>query len=160
MPLRAFAPCRARSGCRHWVSSFFAWPDKIIQKKFCNTNLSRIFAKANIRCGLQALFALAIWCEMTEEGDKLLNDIEARLRHLAYLREELKRENEGLKETLEAKERELEQMREEYEALQASYTNLRQARIIAARESEVGDTKQRLSKLVREVDKCIALLNE
>ncbi len=109
---------------------------------------------------MQALFALAIWCEMTEEGDKLLNDIEARLRHLAYLREELKRENEGLKETLEAKERELERMREEYEALQASYTNLRQARIIAARESEVGDTKQRLSKLVREVDKCIALLNE
>lgn len=89
-----------------------------------------------------------------------MNDIEARLRHLAYLQKELKRENEGLKETLNAKERELERMREEYGALQSNYTNLKQARIIAARDSEVADTRQRLSKLVREVDKCIALLNE
>lgn len=89
-----------------------------------------------------------------------MNDIEARLRHLAYLQTELKRENEGLKETLIAKERELERMREEYGALQSNYTNLKQARIIAARDSEVADTRQRLSKLVREVDKCIALLNE
>lgn len=97
---------------------------------------------------------------MTEEGDNLLNDIEARLRHLTYLQKELKRENEGLKETLNAKERELERMREEYGALQSNYANLKQARIIAARDSEVADTRQRLSKLVREVDKCIALLNE
>lgn len=89
-----------------------------------------------------------------------MNDIEARLRHLTYLQKELKRENEGLKETLNAKERELERMREEYGALQSNYANLKQARIIAARDSEVADTRQRLSKLVREVDKCIALLNE
>ena len=102
----------------------------------------------------------AIWCEMTEEGDNLLNDIETRLGHLAYLQKELRRENEQLKDALNAKERELEQVHEEYKALQANYTNLKQARIIAARDSEVADTKQRLSKLVREVDKCIALLNE
>ena len=40
------------------------------------------------------------------------------------------------------------------------YTNLKTARILSINDNELRDTKQRLAKLVREVDKCIALLNE
>ena len=40
------------------------------------------------------------------------------------------------------------------------YTNLKTARIISINDNELRDTKQRLARLVREVDKCIALLNE
>jgi hypothetical protein len=34
------------------------------------------------------------------------------------------------------------------------------ARVIGVTDRDIADTKQRLAKLVREVDKCIALLNE
>ena len=40
------------------------------------------------------------------------------------------------------------------------YANLKSARIISINDNELKDTRQRLMKLVREVDKCIALLNE
>ena len=47
-----------------------------------------------------------------------------------------------------------------YEALEDDYTNLKTAMTISLNGSDVKETKLRLSKLVREVDKCIALLNE
>ena len=44
--------------------------------------------------------------------------------------------------------------------LEDMYANLKSARIISINDNELKDTRQRLMKLVREVDKCIALLNE
>jgi hypothetical protein len=44
--------------------------------------------------------------------------------------------------------------------LEARYTDLKMARTISLYDKDIKDTKQRLSSLVREVDKCIALLNE
>ena len=44
--------------------------------------------------------------------------------------------------------------------LEVRYTNLKMARTISIHDKDINDTKQRLSRLVREVDKCIALLNE
>ena len=97
---------------------------------------------------------------MTEEEKKLLSTFEARLRHLIYLHDELKRENAELKQLLEDEKSELEKARAEYKALESSYTDLKTATTISLNGSDVKETKLRLSKLVREVDKCIALLNE
>lgn len=97
---------------------------------------------------------------MTEEDKKLLSTFEARLRHLMYLHDEIKRENTELKQLLKDKEAEAEKILNDYKKLESNYTNLKIARTISVNDSEVKDTKQRLSKLVREVDKCIALLNE
>ncbi len=98
--------------------------------------------------------------EMTEEDKKLLSTFEARLRHLMYLHDELKRENAEMKLLLEEKREEVEGLRSDYNELEVVYANLKIAKTISLTDSEVKDTKQRLSKLVREVDKCIALLNE
>lgn len=98
--------------------------------------------------------------EMTEEDKKLLSTFEARLRHLMYLHDELKRENAEIKQLLEEKEEEVARLRSDYNELEVVYANLKIAKTISLTDSEVKDTKQRLSKLVREVDKCIALLNE
>ncbi|WP_418697774.1 hypothetical protein [Bacteroides sp.] len=97
---------------------------------------------------------------MTDKEKKLLSTFEARLRHLIYLQDELKRENAELKQLLEAKEEELEKIQAEYNELELNYTNLKTATAISLNGSDVKETKLRLSKLVREVDKCIALLNE
>jgi thiamine kinase-like enzyme len=97
---------------------------------------------------------------MTEEEKKLLSTFEARLRHLIYLHDELKRENAELKELLKAKKEQNEKVLAEYKELKTNYTNLKTATTISLNGSDVKETKLRLSKLVREVDKCIALLNE
>lgn len=96
---------------------------------------------------------------MTEEDKKLLSTFEARLRHLMYLHEELKRENAEMKLLLKEKEAELQEVQKGYKELQENYANLKVAKTISVNDNDVKDTKQRLSKLVREVDKCIALLN-
>ena len=97
---------------------------------------------------------------MTEEDKKLLSTFEARLRHLMYLHDELKRENAEIKQLLEEKQEEVAKFRSDFNELEVVYANLKIAKTISLTSSEVKDTKQRLSKLVREVDKCIALLNE
>ena len=77
-----------------------------------------------------------------------------------YLYKELKKENATLKQLLSEKEEEIARMADSQKELEARYTNLKMARMISINDNELRDTKQRLSKLVRDVDKCIALLNE
>ena len=100
------------------------------------------------------------WYKMTEEDKKLLSTFEGKLRHLLYLYKKLQQENASLKQLLSEKEEEIIRMTNSKKELEAQYTNLKMARIISINDNELRDTKQRLSKLVREVDKCIALLNE
>ena len=97
---------------------------------------------------------------MTEEDKKLLNTFEGKLRHFMYLHDELKHENAQLKQLLTEKNEEVRRLENSRKELEAMYTNLKTARIISINDNELRDTKQRLAKLVREVDKCIALLNE
>lgn len=113
-------------------------------------------------CNLQVncIFVYNFGVVMTEEEKKLLSTFEARLRHLIYLHDELKRENAELKELLKAEKEQNEKVLAEYKELETSYTNLKTATTISLNGSDVKETKLRLSKLVREVDKCIALLNE
>ena len=97
---------------------------------------------------------------MTEEDNKLLNTFEARLRHFMYLHDELKHENAQLKQLLTEKNEEVRRLENSRKELEVRYTNLKMARTISIHDKDINDTKQRLSRLVREVDKCIALLNE
>ena len=97
---------------------------------------------------------------MTEEEKKLLNSFETQLRHLIYLHDELKRENAELKKLLENEKLKNEKVQAQYDELEVSYTNLKTATAISLNGSDVKETKLRLSKLVRDVDKCLALLNE
>ena len=97
---------------------------------------------------------------MTEEDRKLIGSFEGKLRHLMFLFDELKQENADLKLLLTQKDKELKQQDLSRKELEARYTDLKMARTISLYDKDIKDTKQRLSSLVREVDKCIALLNE
>lgn len=97
---------------------------------------------------------------MSEEDKKLLGTFEARLRHFMYLHEELKHENARLKQLLAEKDEEVKRLDNSRKELEVMYTNLKMARTISIHDKDINDTKLRLSRLVREVDKCIALLNE
>ena len=76
-----------------------------------------------------------------------------------FLFDELKQENADLKLLLSKKDEEIKQLEQSRKELEAQYTDLKMARTISLYDKDIKDTKQRLSSLVREVDKCIALLN-
>ena len=121
--------------------------EHFLAKSFCNIRVNRIFVYN---------FGVV----MTEEEKKLLSSFETQLRHLIYLHDELKRENTELKKLLDNEKLKNEKIQAQYDELEVSYTNLKTATAISLNGSDVKETKLRLSKLVREVDKCIALLNE
>jgi len=97
---------------------------------------------------------------MTEEDRKLINSFEGKLKHFMFLHEELKQENADLKYLLTQKDEKIKQLELSRKELELQYTDLKTARTISLYDKDIKDTKQRLSSLVREIDKCIALLNE
>ena len=96
---------------------------------------------------------------MTEEDKKVINTFEGKLRHFMFLYEDLKQENAGLKHLLLEKDEEINHLKQHLKESEAQYADLKTARTISLYDKDIKDTKQRLSGLVREIDKCIALLN-
>ncbi len=101
-----------------------------------------------------------IWCEMTEDHKRLLAVFEVRVHDLMKLCNQQKQKINELEFFLTQKENEFQQAMKTIEELHTKYDNMLTARVISANEKEMKNAKMRLSRLVREVDKCIALLNE
>ena len=96
---------------------------------------------------------------MTEDDKKLINVFEARLRQFMLMYDQLSEENSRLQSQITAKDAEIAHLQESVKDLEAMYANLKTARTIRLFDKDIKDTKQRLSGLVREIDRCIALLN-
>lgn len=97
---------------------------------------------------------------MTDEHKRLLAVFEVRVRDLMALCDEQKHTIDELTVALSQKTEELQQARKEIEGLNAKCDNMLTARVVSVDEGDIRSARMRLSKLVREVDKCIALLNE
>ena len=97
---------------------------------------------------------------MTEEYKKLLSDFDTRLKQLMLLCDKLKVENESLSQALEKEKAKVSDTHDSLRVLTAKYDRLKLAGYIAATKSDVTTAKLRVNKLVREIDKCIALINE
>ena len=94
---------------------------------------------------------------MTEDHKRLLAVFDVRVRDLMEFCDRQKQKINELESSLAQKEGELQQAIEE---LNAKCDNMLTARVVSVNEGEMKSARMRLSKLVREVDKCIALLNE
>jgi len=101
-----------------------------------------------------------IWCEMTEDHKRLLAVFEVRVRDLMALCDKQKRKIDELGEILNLKDDELQQTKNKINELNAKFDNMLTARVVSISDGDIKSARTRLSKLVREVDKCIALLNE
>ena len=97
---------------------------------------------------------------MTEEDNKLLVNLREQIQRLIFLHEDIKRKNSELRQLLESERLRNETIQAKYDELSKNYADMQTATAISLKGSDVKETKLRLSKLVREVDKCIALLNE
>jgi hypothetical protein len=97
---------------------------------------------------------------MTEKEHSLLAVFEDRIRELIRLYGEKKRHIEVLEKSLQEKDEIIRQNKQTVETLQAKYTNQHTARKLAEDEGEFQNARKRVNKLVRDVETCIALLNE
>ena len=97
---------------------------------------------------------------MTEDHKRLLAVFEVRVRDLMALCDQQKRRIDELTAALSLKDEELRQAKDMIEGLNAKCDNMLTARIVSTNEEEMKNARMRLSKLVREVDKYISLLNE
>ena len=97
---------------------------------------------------------------MTEDQNRLLAVFEVRVRDLMALCDTQRQKIVELTEALNQAEEALQQTRGEATAWKSKFDNLLTAKVVSANEEEMKDARARLSKLVREVDRCIALLNE
>ena len=105
-------------------------------------------------------FRAEFWCVMTEEQKKILNDFELRVKNLIAHCDKLKYKNKELEEKIALQDDEIEKMKVSIREWTLKYDNLKLAKIISTDDEEMKRTKKRLSGIVREIDKCIALLNE
>lgn len=96
---------------------------------------------------------------MTAEEEKLMRILEARITQLILDFKDLESKNAMLAEQLQKTEAKLTELRVEKEELKAAYESLKIAKMIEISDTDMKNAKSRLSKLVREVNKCIALLN-
>lgn len=88
----------------------------------------------------------------------MLVDLEVRIKQVLFLCDSLKAENARLRTEIRSGQLQLEETAKELAQLNAKYDSLKMARTITAASVDVETAKEKLSKMVREVDKCINLL--
>ena len=93
-------------------------------------------------------------------NEKTLATFETRLRQMLLRFQELKKENGELSQMLETNKKTVVQLQEQLNQKQSDYDSLKMAKMIEITDGNLDGAKERLSKLIREVNKCIAILSD
>jgi TolA-binding protein len=93
-------------------------------------------------------------------NEKALATFETRIRQMILRFQELKKENKSLYEMLQKNEQDMNQLRQQLEQQQSDYNSLKMAKMIEITDGDLTGAKDRLSKLIRDVNKCIAILSD
>lgn len=93
-------------------------------------------------------------------NEKTITAFEARLRQMILRFQELKKENEELYAMVEKNEQDIKLLQEKLEQGQNDYQSLKMAKMIEITDGDLDGAKERLSKLIRDVNKCIAILSD
>lgn len=96
---------------------------------------------------------------MTQEEEILLRNFETRVRQLILQYQELQHENAALHANVQELQDEAERLRSENAKLRNDYSRLKLAKMLNISDDDARDAKVRVNRLIREIDKCIALLN-
>jgi predicted nucleic acid-binding Zn-ribbon protein len=97
---------------------------------------------------------------MNNDQQKLLSIFEDRVAKLMHYCDDLKQERAMLRKQLEKREEEISSLKGRLFTSNTDNEFLKHAKVFSSYPEEKEKAKRRISKLVREVDKCIALLNE
>ena len=95
---------------------------------------------------------------MKGEDIQLIRLLETRVRQLILRNKELMQQNAQLWQQVTEDDTRMQALKEENKKLQAQYADLKTARMLQLSDNDTRDAKQRMAKLVRDIDKCIAIL--
>lgn len=96
---------------------------------------------------------------MTPEDDIALQKLSTRVRQLILNYQELAKENANLQAQIGEKEEQVERLQATCDELRQHYANLKMAAMMKISNGDLEEAKAKLSRLTREVNKCIALLS-
>lgn len=97
---------------------------------------------------------------MTNKYEELVLAFESKLRKLISEYQTLQEQNNKLKADLERKHNDLMHAHQEVLEVRKNYNHLRTSLNLGVSDEERLESKKRIDKMVREIDKCLALLNE
>ena len=93
------------------------------------------------------------------QNEKVLATFETRVRQMILRFQELKKENTDLYAMVEKQEADIKQLQAKLTQAENDYNSLKMAKMMEITDGDLEGAKVRLSRLIREVNKCIALLS-
>ena len=93
-------------------------------------------------------------------NEKTLATFEPRIRQMILRFQQLKKENDELYDEVERGQQEIDQLRAKLEQQQSDYQSLKMAKMIEITDGDLEGAKDRLSRLIRDVNKCIGILSD
>ena len=94
------------------------------------------------------------------ESEKALATFQTRVRQMILRFQELKKENLELYSMVEKDEEDIKQLKVKLEQSERDYQSLKMAKMIEITDGDLQGAKDRLNRLIRDVNKCIAILSD
>ena len=93
-------------------------------------------------------------------NEKVLNTFATRVRQMILQYEEVKKENTDLCELVGKRDKEIEKLEAQLKQARNDYYSLKMAKMIEISDGDMENAQKRISKLIRDVNKCITLISE
>lgn len=84
--------------------------------------------------------------------------LETRVRQLILRNKELRQQNAQLWQQVTEDDAQIQALKEQNKQLRVQYADLKTARMLQLSDNDTRNARQRMTRLVREIDKCIAIL--
>ena len=93
-------------------------------------------------------------------SDKTIVEFQTKVRALILQFQNMKKENEELYAMLEKNETDVRQLRQQLLDKQQEFDAFKAAKLLEVSDGDIQSARERLAKLIRDVNKCIAVLSE
>ena len=94
------------------------------------------------------------------DNEKAITLFTTRARQMILQYQEMKKENAELYGMVDERDARIKQLENQIKEAQNDYQTLKTARMIEVTDGDVNKAKDRIAKLIRDVNKCITLLSE
>jgi predicted RNase H-like nuclease (RuvC/YqgF family) len=92
-------------------------------------------------------------------NEKTLVNFETRVRQMILQFQQLKKENGRLQAQINEQAREVDELKSKLSQAESDYRSLQMARMLEISDGNLDEAKERLSRMIRQVNKCIAILS-
>lgn len=96
---------------------------------------------------------------MMDANEKIINTFATRVRQMILQYQEMKQENSELYAMVDERDARIRQLEQQIAQARNDYDSLKMAKMLEVTDGDLEGAKKRVNKLIRDVNKCITLLN-